>query len=127
MKASFPYDTESSAIFKTIKRPVVQVSFWSSRMNHFLQFACLVDTGADYTLLPKTFSKDLGIDLEKDCVPYILSGIGGREKVFLLKQKLMIMVDKSKRKIPIGFLDRDNILPLLGRQECLDTFKITLE
>src|SRR3990167_3109198 len=117
MKISFPHEIKTSTIFRTIRRPTVTVKIWSAKFESFISYSFLVDTGSDYTLLPKYLSKVLGIDLDKDCIPIISIGIGGKEKVYLLKQKLTIMLSSSKRHIPAGFLDRDDIPPLLGRQE----------
>ena len=127
MKTSFPYEVKPSVIFKFVRRPVVFVSFWSNKFNRFIRDTLIVDTGADYTILPKYFSKVLGIDLEKDCISYISKGIGGKEKVYVAKDKVAVMIGDVKREIPVGFLSHDDIPPLLGREECLNTFKLTLE
>lgn len=84
----------------------------------------IVDTGADYTLLPRFYALDLGIDLEKDCKPYLTSGIGGTEQVFIFK-KTKVKLEKWEKEVPIGFLDRDNIPPLLGRQGFLEKLRVT--
>ena len=42
----------------------------------------IVDTGADYTLLPRFLAPVLGIDLNKDCQKLKTSGVGGEERVF---------------------------------------------
>jgi hypothetical protein len=85
----------------------------------------IVDSGADYTILPRFYAIDLGIDLKQDCLSYQTFGIGGSEKVYLLKNT-KIRLGKWERFIPVGFIDRDDIPPLLGRQEFLETFKVTL-
>lgn len=85
----------------------------------------IVDTGADYTLLPHFYALDLGVDLKKDCKVHWTGGIGGKEKVYLMKE-IQARLGGWKRVVPVGFLDRDNIPPLLGRQEFLETFKVTL-
>ena len=125
MKISFSYEEKHSNIFKVVKRPIVLVDIWSIKLNKFLTYSFIVDTGADYTLLPKIIAKDLGIDILKDCYLYESKGIGGREHVYFLKKKIAIKIGESKRQIPIGFIDRNDIPPLLGRQQCLDTFTLT--
>lgn len=124
MKILFPYEEKRSNIFKVVKRPIALVDIWSTNLNKFLTYSFIVDTGADYTLLPKTIAKDLGIDILKDCYPYESKGIGGKEQVYFLKKKISIMIGEVKRQIPIGFLQRDDIPPLLGRHQCLDTFEV---
>ena len=84
----------------------------------------IADTGADYTVLPRYYSVDLGIDLEKDCIMKQTIGVGGYETIYFLKEKAKIKISTQQIKIPLGFLNSDNIPPLLGREECLNTFKV---
>ncbi len=82
----------------------------------------IVDTGADYTLLPKYFSVRLDVDLKKDCRIFKTGGIGGEEKVYLLPS-IKAKLGTWERQVPVGFLDRDDIPPLLGRYMFLETFE----
>lgn len=84
----------------------------------------IVDTGADYTLLPLSDAADLGVDLEKDCRSFETRGIGGTETVYLLKRRIRVKIGDFTSNIPIGFLARDDIPELLGRQECLNNFAV---
>lgn len=123
MKVSFPYETEPSNIFGVVKRPITEVSFWSEKRKRWLKYTMIVDTGADYTLLPYSAAEDLGVDLEKDCKEYRTFGIGGSETVYLVS-KYKIKIGSLELKIPCGFLSRDDVPPLLGRQECLNNFDV---
>jgi len=84
----------------------------------------LVDTGADYTLLPHTYAKALGIDLRHEGRAFATQGIGGSERVSLVR-RWKLKVGPWTREIPLGFIHRDDVPPLLGRQGCLETFKLT--
>ncbi len=64
----------------------------------------IVDSGADYTLLPFSKAKDLGVDLEKECRRYTTLGIGGAETVYLSKRKLPVKIGEWKKKISIAVL-----------------------
>lgn len=121
----FPFDKSPSEIFGYVYRPIARVDFWSGKINGWVGVIMIVDTGADYTLLPRFYARDLGIDLKKECKAHWTGGIGGREKVYLFKQA-RVRLDKWERIVPIGFLERNNIPPLLGRQGFLETFKVTL-
>lgn len=121
----FPFERRSSTIFQQVYRPIAKVSFWSNKIRLWVEIVMIVDTGADYTLLPRFYSFDLGIDLKKECIPYSTTGVGGTEKVYIFKNA-KIKLGKWQRIVPIGFLDRDNIPPLLGRQGFLETFKVLL-
>lgn len=123
MVLSFKFRKEKSLLFGEIYRPIAQVFFWSKIAHEWIEVWMIVDTGADYTLLPHYLVNDLGIDLESDCRIFSTGGIGGIEKVYLLKEKLKVKLGKWEEKIPIGFLERDEIPPLLGRQDFLEKFE----
>ena len=124
MKISFPYDIQQSSIFDQVRRPTAIVSIWSKKYKRFIKYSMIVDTGADYTLLPFSKAGDLGVDLEKDCRKYSSFGIGGSEAVYFLKKKIKIKIGEKTEKIPVGFLTRDDIPPLLGREDCLNKFSL---
>ncbi len=85
----------------------------------------LVDTGADYTLLPQVYASHLGIRFDRDSRPFNTMGIGGSERVYVVPHWRM-QLGPFRREIPLGFLTRNDVPPLLGRQACLETFKLTL-
>lgn len=122
MTLSFKFRREKSPLFGIIHRPMAQVFFWSKSSREWIEVWMIVDTGADYTLLPRYLVNDLGVNLEKDCRIYSTSGIGGSENVYLLKKEIRVKLGKWQQKIPIGFLERDEIPPLLGRQGFLESF-----
>lgn len=122
MVLSFKFRREKSVLFGEIYRPVAQVFFWSAKKNKWRAVWMIVDTGADYTLLPRYLARGLGIDLEREGKAYSTSGIGGGEKVYLLKEGWRVKLGRWEQKIPVGFLERDEIPPLLGRQDFLEKF-----
>lgn len=85
----------------------------------------IVDTGADYTLLPRFMAAKLGIDLEKDCKVFTTYGVGGGERVYFLP-KIKVRLGSWKRTIPVGFLERNEVPPLMGRHLFLETFETLL-
>ena len=85
----------------------------------------LVDTGADCTLLPHIYASHLGIRLDRQGRVFETVGVGGKERVYLIRAWPMEL-GPWRRDVPIGFLMRNDIPPLLGRQACLETFKLTL-
>lgn len=121
---SFPYETKSSSVFKVTKRPVAEVSFLSPGRNRWIRYTMIVDTGADYTVFPLKVARDLAINHENECKQYFTRGIGGSEKVFIYKKKILMKIGDWEKKVPIGFLERDDLPPLLGRQGCLDIFDV---
>lgn len=124
MKISFPYEEKPSSIFKTVKRPIAKVDFWSEKESSWIEYDLLVDTGADYTLLPSYIAFELGVNLERDCQQLLTKGVGGTEKVYFLKKGLKVRIGNKEKIIPVGFLKREGIPPLLGRESCLNDFDV---
>jgi len=124
-KAVFPFEESRSKIFGKIHRPIAEVRFWSNRLDDWLKITLIIDTGADYTILPLFYAEYLGINLKTDCKVHTTYGIGGHEKVFLLRDAL-IRLGPWECQIPVGFISNPNIPPLLGRQKCIEIFSLTL-
>ena len=82
----------------------------------------IVDTGADYTLLPRYLADDLRVNLETECKIFNTYGVGGGERVYFLP-KMKVKLGEWERRIPVGFLERNEIPPLMGRQLFLETFE----
>lgn len=121
MVLKFEFKKESSPLFGVIYRPVAQVFLKHTKIEKWRPVTMIVDSGADYTLLPFWFAPALGIDLKRDCHQYSTVGIGGTEKVYFYKN-LPAKLGTWERIIPVGFLAHDDIPPLLGRQGFLETF-----
>lgn len=77
MSITFKFEKAHSRIFGAIHRPVAVVEFQSRRSKKWTKVKVLVDSGADYTLLPWFLAEDLEIDPEKDCDLFETRGVGG--------------------------------------------------
>ena len=86
----------------------------------------VVDSEADYTLLPRRYAIALGIDLANDCVTGTTLGVGGSEAVYLYK-KLLVKMEDWQNEIPVGFLERDDIPALLGRLVFIESLRVVFE
>ena len=84
----------------------------------------LVDTGADYTIMPASAALHLGISLDR-CERHTASGIGGSQGIYLHRQ-MQLRIGRWNLTIPVGFTLQENIPPLLGRYQCLDQFDLRL-
>ena len=121
MSLTFAFERVFSPIFGTVHRPVAWIEFFSKSTNEWVGVWMIVDSGADYSLLPKYMSSYLGIDLKKDCEHFSTIGIGGKETVHLLK-KTKVRLGDWELIVPVGFLERDTVPPLLGRQDFMEKF-----
>lgn len=122
MTLKFPFRKEKSSILGTIYRPVARVFFWSKKGEGWIAVRMIVDTGADYTLLPRFMAQKLSVNLEKDCQIFSTYGIGGKERVYFLP-KIKVRLGDWERIISVGFLERNEIPPLMGRHLFLETFE----
>lgn len=123
---SSPFQFRGSGYLGQIYRPYLIVNIKSSRIDEWIPIEMIVDTGADYTLLPKKYAQFLEIDLKKDCFLNTTYGIGGKEDVYLYKS-LSVKIGDWERKVPVGFLSRNDTPALLGRLQCLETLKLAME
>ena len=85
----------------------------------------VIDSGADYTLLPKRYAGILGINLTDSNVESTI-GVGGSETVYQY-QNLTVKIGDYQIRIPAGFLERDDLPSLLGRLDCLEKFRLIFE
>lgn len=124
--ASFPFTFIGKTLLGIIYRPYAIIHAYSKIRNKWQPIEVIIDTGADYTLFPKRYAQILGIDVEKDCKVATSLGIGGSETVYQYKD-LPIKIANWKKNIPVGFLERDDIPPLLGRLSCLEFLRMVFE
>ncbi len=121
--ARFPFKKIAKTDLGEIYRPLADVLVFSAKRKSWIPITMLVDSGADYTMLPKKYAEILGIDLNVDCRPSTTSGIGGSETVYFCRA-LNLKIDKWQKKVPVGFLERDDIPALLGRLGCLEDIEV---
>lgn len=127
MEISFLFEKRSSSIFGEVWRPVALVGFRSVQDSSvWTTIRMIIDTGADYTLLPRSYAKALGINLERDCKVRETLGIGGTETVFV-HPSIRVRLGGWETDIPVGFLDRDAVPSLLGRKNFLEALSVTFE
>jgi len=122
----FPYQYVTKNHFGKLYRPYAKILVRNSiNPKLWLERIVIVDSGADYTLFPRKDAYLFGIDLAKDTHIDRTFGVGGSERVFLYRN-LVVKVGGEILKVPVGFLDRNDIPALLGRQLFLDLFKVQL-
>ena len=125
-EVQFNFEKAPSSIFGYVFRPIALVYFYAKKTDVWIPVWGIVDSGADYTLLPKGYAEKLGIDLTKDCEEHETFGIGGEEKSKIYREGRLRIGD-WKRIAPIGFLGTNDIPPLFGRQGFLETFEVVFD
>lgn len=124
MKVAFPFRYITTNKFGEVFRPYAKINVYKKDLGIYIERILIVDTGADFTIFPRKDAYLLGIDLKREAVEDETFGIGGKEKIFLYKN-LKIKIGKIDLKIPVGFLNRNDIPALLGRQHFLEIFNVS--
>ncbi|MBI5621221.1 hypothetical protein HY949_05625 [Candidatus Gottesmanbacteria bacterium] len=122
MDVKFPFEDAGTNYFGRIYRPVAKVSFQSPKQRIWTDTWMVVDTGADFTILPQYLSEDLCISLERDCLMESTMGVGGERTIYLLKSKIKARLGSVDRMVPLAFFDTNEVPALLGRLGFLETF-----
>jgi hypothetical protein len=86
----------------------------------------LVDSGADYCLFNIAYAKAIGIDLEK-CQKGRTIGIEGQGKEICMTDLEIQVKNLSKVTIPVGFIDSNSVIGLIGQTGFFDLHKIKFE
>ena len=122
MGVTFPFENVGKSFFGTIYRPVAKVSFKALTLDIWTDTWMVIDTGADFTILPRHLSQKLRVSLERDCVKDETFGVGGEQVIYLCKQKIKAKIGDIKRDVPLAFFDSSEVPALLGRLGFLETF-----
>lgn len=124
MKVTFRYEYLGKGPFGEFHRPIAKVSLHSPSVDQAVDIWMIVDTGADFTIVPQHFSEKLRISLEKDCIKDTTFGVGGAQSIYFLKEPLVAKIGDITRKIPLGFFDNNEVPALLGRLGFLETMDV---
>jgi len=126
VKISFPFEYITDNTFGKIYRPYATLYVLNKNTGIYIKRTLIVDSGADFTLFPRINASLFGVDIEKETEKSQTFGVGGKETVYLYKN-LPIRMGEVKLKIPVGFIDRNDVPALLGRQHFMELFKVTFE
>lgn len=106
--------------FDQAERPRIDIKIAYGLINK--KFNALLDSGADYCLLPKTVGTELGLKLPEKSSGTSL-GVGGQVPVKHIK--LDLKLGSYKLKIIFAwFYTQDNIPVIIGRKGIFDQFNI---
>lgn len=106
---------------------MADVKFWSKELENWVPIKMIVDTGADYTLLPLWLYTKLGINIKKESRKFYAAGVGGNQLVYVLDKRWQIKLGQWETEIVLGFLNDNFVPPLLGRLDCLEKIKVCFE
>ncbi len=88
-------------------------------------FEFLVDSGADYSMLPRRFAELLGVDLS-DVPETAVTGVGSSDVATQLGE-MTLRVGDTDVTVPCLFSSNENTPYLLGRMGFFSRFNITFD
>jgi len=121
---TFSYQENGSTKFGRIYVPIARVRFFWPKTKSRIDPVLIVDTGADFTILPNYLGRDLGISFKDDCIEESIGGVGGTRKTFFVKQLVPVEIGKFRRNVPLAIMEDDSVPPLLGRLGFFETFNV---
>ncbi len=124
MTVKFRYQEEKSEITGTILRPVASLEF-RSRGGEGIEIPMYIDSGADMTLIPRSFGRLLRLELKKDEIKH-LRGVGGGE-VHVIVTNVEIRMNGLEFQISVAWALAEDVPTLLGRTDLFDRFKILFD
>ena len=120
----FRYKEESLGLGqRKIKRPIADVYLQTKKKSWF-EFHPYIDSGADVTMIPLSFGKLLGFEIEESKIQQI-GGIRGNVPVIHTKTNMKIGEKDFSARIAWALIE--DVPPLLGRADVFDIFKVTFE
>jgi len=115
--------SEKPTKFGRIPDSKVPVALHTIRGPVLLNF--LLDTGADFTMLPKHLASEMGIDLAR-CPTDRSFGIEGKGmKTYL--SAILISIGPHRFTVRCLFAEREDVPYILGRADLFDRFSITFD
>jgi len=112
---------EGSESFGKVRRPVAEVHI-KDKNNEWRAITMLVDSGADVSIISKSYGELFGHDLKKGR-KIKLKGIGEDEVVAYI-HKMDMLVGKHEVSIEVAVASVDLKVNILGRRNLFDLFEI---
>jgi hypothetical protein len=126
MTVAFDFRETGTTVFGKIYTPVAEVTFISPNTGVSAIVTMIVDSGADFTIVPRYIAHKLDISLEKDCFKETVSGVGGTQTIYLLKKRIRTKIGGMTQKIPLAIFDTNETPALLGRLGFMELFDVLL-
>jgi len=112
---------EGSESFGIVKRPIAEVHI-KDKNNEWRAITMLVDSGADVSIISKSYGELFGHDLTKGR-KIRLKGIGADEVVAYV-HTMDMLIGKHEQNIEVAIANADLKVNILGRRNLFDLFEI---
>ena len=120
----FAFSRGRSDVYGTVHRPSAKVYLRTSRrtwMPHYM----LVDTGADFSLIPKLIGDVLGLMKSATDRPHRAGAVGGW--IWVIMRRIRIRVGDREFEADVGWAQTNDAPLLLGRADVFDHFRVSFD
>ncbi|MGC8601485.1 MAG: hypothetical protein ACP5GO_04835 [Thermoprotei archaeon] len=119
---SFPYQQEISGILGKSLRPRIPLQI-KTKSGKWVTVSLYLDTGADISILPKSMSDILGVNL-KSGNEVIVVGLAG-ELIRAYLHDIECKIEGSEPfTIKFAISEKESIVPILGREGIFQRFNV---
>lgn len=123
MGVKFRYEKEKSTLVDIIYRPKAEITL--KTVAGETKVDMYIDSGADITLIPRSFGEALGFELKKSDIKE-LRGVG-EGSVPVIVENVRMKIGNHEFPARIGWALIEEVPPLLGRMDVFDKFRITFD
>lgn len=120
----FKYRKEIGIIDEVVYRPVVDVEF-KSRDNEWIELHPYLDSGADISLIPLSFGKLLGLEINKEEIKE-LGGIGS-DTIPVVIKIIPVRIRGFEFDLKVAWCLKEEVPALLGRSGIFEQFHINFK
>jgi len=120
----FPYRKELSGVFGRVDRPRIEVHL-KAQTGRWIKVSPYADSGADFTLFPRSVSKLLGLKLRSGRKS-LIGGINGPPLVIYV-HTVEMKIGRKEFAAKVAFANSDQVPYLLGKIDTLEHFEICFE
>ena len=126
-KYSFPHKEVKSAIFGSVKGPLIHLKVWSRVQRRWLDlYDVLADTGADISLFPREVGEMI-LEKPKSGKLMEVQGVSPYARLQPHIHILTMAIGDMVFKAPVAIADASSVPPILGRVKGLDLFNASFQ
>lgn len=117
----FSYTQHASDIYRIVHRPESRVAIRSTR-GSWLSHAMIVDSGADFSVLPKSVGEFLGMRKTATDRLHHVGAVGGA--IWVVMRRVSMRIGPHEFTADAGWASTDAVPALLGRADVFDRFDV---
>jgi hypothetical protein len=123
MVIKFPYEVFRKKDGAEDSHPMVDC--WHRAQGSWMPVSAFVDAGSDISVMNRALAEQLELDLLTGS-PVVIEGVSGSE-IPAYVHKINLRVGSKEFSCRIAFADRDDVPPLIGREDFSKQFVVSYD